>query len=548
MGNAFVFEPQAAYASTAAQWAPASSPEPSDSHGGNLAHVVCLSATSCHAVGVNFDLSNVEHSLMQKYNGTAWSVVASQDPVGSGQVTLNNLDCISATFCQAVGSYRDGGMAEHALIYAYNGTAWSVATISEPVGSNSVTLGGVDCSSTTFCQAVGSYRDSGNVLHTLIYAYNGSTWSVVASSDPAGAAYSGLKKVACVSTTFCQAVGYYGDSGNNAHTQIQSYNGTAWSVATSSDPTNDSINSSLEDINCASATSCQAVGYYRAPDASWHTITKTYNGTVWNLATVTGPGSPDSGILTHIDCVSASFCQAVGSYYLSSVQKPLVHTYNGTTWSTTAIPDPSDFVNGFLNGVSCISTTACHIVGTYQDTNSDQRALIQSYDGTDWSIASGVDPVGTNFALLLDVDCASATFCQAVGVYRGSNVFASPLIEMYALIDAGGGSGSGSGSLSPITNSVLSTSTSTSRSTSYSGDDETASLLATAAEPTDGSSAADKDTTHSSQDKPTNTADTVTAQPPYNWWWVVIIIGVILVLVAIGFKAYKYLVNKHRDI
>jgi len=88
-------------------------------------------------------------------------------------------------------------------------------------------LTGVSCTSSTYCAAVGWYAPNSYTLgHTLIEAWDGTTWSIEPSPDPSNAGDI-LNGVSCTSPTSCMASG----SKTTGRTLIESWDGTSWSVA-----------------------------------------------------------------------------------------------------------------------------------------------------------------------------------------------------------------------------------------------------------------------------------------------------------------------------
>ena len=78
-----------------------------------------------------------------------------------------------------------------------------------------------------------------------------------------------------------------------------------------------------------------------------------------------------------MSCTAFSTCTAVG-YYTNSdgVTETLIESWNGTTWSV--VPSLSRASNSVLEGVSCVSATACTAVGSYTSTSGASRTLIES--------------------------------------------------------------------------------------------------------------------------------------------------------------------------
>jgi hypothetical protein len=116
-----------------------------------------------------------------------------------------------------------------------------------------------------------------------------------------------------------------------------------------------------------------------------------------------------------ISCPSASACTAVGYYQgRRAVGKTLIESWNGTAWSI--VPSPSKPSHNILQDVSCSSASACTAVGYSYGPHSEPKTLIESWNGTSWSIVPSPSPgprLGQDY--LDSVSCPSASFCTAVG-------------------------------------------------------------------------------------------------------------------------------------
>ena len=163
-------------------------PKPADATA-DLRGISCTSATSCLAVGDAIPSSG-SGPLTEKWDGTAWSIVASP------KIVLTSVSCWSSTGCFAVGSGYN-------RVLAWDGTKWSVA-VSDPDNS----LLGVSCSSSTYCIAVGG-DDAGFGAVASAELWDGKHWSLIAGPKPSGVIGSGLSGVSCVAGAGCLAVGSY---------------------------------------------------------------------------------------------------------------------------------------------------------------------------------------------------------------------------------------------------------------------------------------------------------------------------------------------------
>ncbi|PYL02849.1 MAG: hypothetical protein DME32_05445, partial [Verrucomicrobia bacterium] len=303
-------------------------------------------------------MGSVHQTLIEHWNGTAWSIVSSPNASTTQDNFLSDVTCTSASDCWAVG----GTLIEH-----WNGTTWSIVT-----SPNTGGLSGVTCTSPSDCWAVGSYRN-GFYNQTLIEHWNGTAWSIVTSPNTSTTQSNGLSGVTCTSASNCWAVGsYYNLSiikNQPHHTLTERWNGTAWSIVTSPNTSTAEYNQ-LSEVACASASDCWAVG-----DRSSQSLIEHWNGTAWSIV-----NSPDAaGDLSDVTCTSASDCWAVGSYFTDEAWQTLTEHWNGTAWFIVTSPNNATIEN-YLNGVTCTSASDCWAVGYYFDSGDNvYHTLIERY-------------------------------------------------------------------------------------------------------------------------------------------------------------------------
>jgi hypothetical protein len=111
------------------------------------------------------------------FNGTSWKAVPLQQP-NATNFNLNSLSAISATDIWAVGQVRSSSTDANGstLIEHYNGTAWSI--VPSPTPHFDPTLTGVAGRSATDAYAVGTELPSANggPEQALILRWNGKSW------------------------------------------------------------------------------------------------------------------------------------------------------------------------------------------------------------------------------------------------------------------------------------------------------------------------------------------------------------------------------------
>src|SRR5665213_892968 len=165
---------------TSTTWSIVTSPNTSATLRNNLTGVACTSATACTGVGFSVDGASIFHTLIEQWNGNTWSIVSSPNTSTTRDNLLRSISCTSATACTAVGDY-DSGSAYQTLVERWNGTTWSIVTSPNTGTTQDNVLYGVSCTSATACTAVGYDSLASGYAQTLAEQWNGTTWSIVTS-------------------------------------------------------------------------------------------------------------------------------------------------------------------------------------------------------------------------------------------------------------------------------------------------------------------------------------------------------------------------------
>jgi hypothetical protein len=278
------------------------------SSGHDLVDVSCVSATFCVAVG-----SHNLQTLAEKWNGSSWSTMTTKNTVPphaqpsncigtscyQSDDGLNNVSCLSATFCVAVGTAEGPTAPSPTVDELWNGTAWSVMPFTGSNNANSA----VSCTSTTFCMAIGGSTSS---------TWNGSSWSPVPIAGAVSPYYlDNLSEVSCSSPAFCVAVGSTIGHSVGDQTLAQEWDGSTWSTMTTTNP------SSQGDfggggVSCSSASFCVAVGSTYGPGEPSQTIAEEWDGANWSTMTTINPVSGDVNVFSGVSCPAVGSCVAVG--------------------------------------------------------------------------------------------------------------------------------------------------------------------------------------------------------------------------------------------
>ena len=161
-------------------WSIVTSPNTSATQPNFLNDVTCSSASDCWTVGSYYDSSiGDDHTLIEHWNGTRWFIVTSPNTSATQGNGLSGVTCSSASDCWAVGVHHISSVdVNQTLIEHWNGRAWSIVTSPNTSATQDNNLSDVTCASASDCWAVGNGGG-----RTLIEHWNGTTWFIVTSPN-----------------------------------------------------------------------------------------------------------------------------------------------------------------------------------------------------------------------------------------------------------------------------------------------------------------------------------------------------------------------------
>jgi hypothetical protein len=269
-------------------------------------------------------------------------------------------------------------------------------------------LYGVSCPSATWCMAVG-WSDAGFTGASGIW--DGHGWKWLPDPAPSGKlAVFKLSSVSCVSPVHCVAVGY-GPYGIPVGVL---WNGRAWTfMPWIANRRTISTNA----VSCVTATYCVVAGDANFTDRSGAAL--LWNGTSWRRLGPALPAGADSIDFSSISCVSTTACLAVGSYQIGTAAYPVAESWNGSTWTIYSVP--LGIVS--LVSVSCPKADLCLADGTGDVTGHAQEPATVRWNGSRLTALATPSPGGL-LPALSGISCASAASCVAVGITNVDAPFA----------------------------------------------------------------------------------------------------------------------------
>jgi hypothetical protein len=356
----------------------------------SLRAIACPAAEPCIAVGLTGSKYTVRVPLIAHTAAGSWSVRSLPGMSPAGDSLLAALSCPSTIRCVAVGRHevpapylgaRSAG--DRPLTELWDGTSWTAQRAVVPPRTADAELRGVDCDR-TMCMAVGSYARRLGDDRPLAEMWNGDTWTLrLPRAIRAGheASDGVLSDVACVSATSCIAVGRFSYDFTfftGVAPLIQRWDGSGWRIDRSANTK--SLDTELNGVACPSTDRCIAVGLQRSGPGVFGPFAEIWDGERWKMMRVAGPPrSPDAELLD-VACPLPDRCVAVGLRATGARYEPLIETWDGSRWTIEPFEPPADFTSSALDSVDCSSPTRCHAVGTYTRATPLLHAFSVSLD------------------------------------------------------------------------------------------------------------------------------------------------------------------------
>ena len=271
------------------------------------------------------------------WNGTAWSLVPTAVVGGSNASSLLAVSSASAGDAWAGGFTVLGHHQESTLLEHWNGTAWSVNTSLALTGYVAQVTGLADLSPSN-AWLVG-HAPAG----TLLAHWNGTAWSTVAVPDASFQPGAG----GSLSATSASDIWLAGTSVSASGTTIAEalhYNGTTWSVVPMAQPgTNTPTISSVTALSPGNAWAVgEDIGATSAEGGS--TLIEHWNGTTWSVVPSPTPGADP--FLTGVAARGPSDVYAVGSSLPSingGTVQGIILRWNGSAWSADTDPTTGSY-------------------------------------------------------------------------------------------------------------------------------------------------------------------------------------------------------------
>jgi hypothetical protein len=386
------------------------------------AQLLRRSALVCGAGMLAFVLNAVPGTAAAAASAPTFKVVPAPDPdpevAGTTDVGFTAVSAASATEALAVGPNPTQAAVQGPFADHWNGTAWTGMQLLTPSGTTASLLGVADVAPGNGWAVGFSTNTSTDQDQTLIERWNGTSWSIVPSPDPAGGSTGSdeLWAIAAVSPTDIWAAGDDFAGGGSIVPLFANYNGTSWTAVA---PPADGAGFMLG-LTAIAANNVWAVG-----DVSSQAFTSEHwNGTSWSVVSTPSVNAGSNPIeeLTAVTAVSATNLWAsgwVGNIDNENKLEPIILHSTGGAWSRVTAPNAGS-EGSRLNGITSDGADNVFAVGTTQDSNGSLLTLIEQYNGSSWKAIPSPDPgkTGSLSDNVLTAAGSAASQVWAVGAFN----------------------------------------------------------------------------------------------------------------------------------
>ncbi len=244
-------------------------------------------------------------------------------------------------------------------------------------------------------------------------------WHAARLPSGFGLARGSFRAISCPTSTDCLAVGQH----NGAMILRSTNEGISWHTA-SLPPGLGLFRTAARVLvlSCPTSTECFAVGYGKG-SVILHT---TDGGNTWQGTRLPSGFGLSNGYLDAISCPTSTECFAVGQGNYSGIMRPAVlieTTDGGISWHMASLPSYPELSNGYLDAISCPTSTECLASGRGNIGYPRPAFLIETTDeGISWHTASLPSGLGLSNGSLRAIYCPTSTECFAVGYGKGSVV------------------------------------------------------------------------------------------------------------------------------
>jgi hypothetical protein len=283
---------------------------------------------ACLIVGVHYNYGGKDVQFAAWGGPDGFNLALGRSPRGASWSSMNDVSCPTPSFCMVVGA-AGRKKTSYATAYSWNGRFMRELKVPAPRRSHDVELGGLSCPTAGDCVAVGNYENAAGKALSYAAIWTDGSWKLEETPSVAGWTGSYYNAVSCPSAASCIAVG---TTLHRKKTQqfAASWNGSRWRLLRM--PARRA--SGLSSVSCPVPGTCVASGWSGTTG-----LIERWNAGRWTGMRTVATSRPASGDdFTHVSCVSATSCAAVGFRFNPNPkskfgERTLAERWNGKTWT-----------------------------------------------------------------------------------------------------------------------------------------------------------------------------------------------------------------------
>lgn len=323
--------------------------------------IAAITATDAWAVGSYVDRKGSGHAATEHFDGSWHNISNAAAPAGS---SLSGVVALASNNVWAVGTRPatvNGVRVGRTLIEHWDGTKWSLVASPDAVaGTESDGLSAIAASSAGEIWAIGAVVSSNGLNQSFFEHFTGSGWTV---AYPNGGTISRNAVIPSTepSVSVDSPTDAWAATGGGTASSLLHWNGQHWAAVYGVFPNGYEINA----VYAASSSDVWAIGdSLQASDKP--VLFEHWNGSTWQSVVGAKPGYRTVALVAAAGSGSNDI-YAVGAVNTQSYPSThtLVEHWNGTAWSIVHSQNPSTVdpgVNGtlmdYFNAVSAVSGAA----------------------------------------------------------------------------------------------------------------------------------------------------------------------------------------------
>lgn len=254
-----------------------------------LASVTAPGPDAVWAVGQTQDQEATPQPLVEHWDGTNWTQGVPQVTSPNAINTLAGISADTTSDVWAVGSYQGNLGTTETLIERWQGSTWNIVASPNPVSDQNSYLIGVDALTTSNAWAIGYNGTNNGDEAPLAEQWNGTSWNIVPFPDPNAAVNCGLTSISVENPDNIWAAGNIGwtqsPTVGPTGSFLAHWNGTVWTIIhTPTDGLEES--SQVNAVQVTGPSAAIAVGALGNQP-----LIEQWNGSAWSLLPAPNAGA-----------------------------------------------------------------------------------------------------------------------------------------------------------------------------------------------------------------------------------------------------------------